>query len=315
MANRAAAFKPSPFAFFQRITLFVITNFAVVLLLGAILRVTGLDAQVHSATGGLNLGALLVMAALFGFGGSFFSLLISKPMAKWSTGAQIIAQPSNPTEAWLVETVAAQARAVGIGMPDVAIFPSPEPNAFATGAFRNSALVAVSSGLLSQLSKREVEAVLAHEVAHVANGDMVTMSLLQGVVNTFVIFFSRIIGFLVDSWLRGNREDSRGGRGIGYWVATFAAEIVLGFFATLIVMAYSRRREFRADAGAAALVGTGPMKAALARLQHGHDGPADLPQSLAAFGIRGGGGWLRLFASHPPIDDRIAALEALDRQG
>jgi heat shock protein HtpX len=312
MADRAAAFKPSPFAFFQRITLFVLTNFAVVLLLGAVLRLTGLDAQVHTATGGLNLGALLAMAAVFGFGGSFFSLLISKPMAKWSTGAQVITRPADATEAWLVETVAAQAKAVGIGMPDVAIFPSPEPNAFATGAFRNSALVAVSTGLLTRLSKREVEAVLAHEVAHVANGDMVTMALLQGVVNTFVIVFSRIAGFLVDSWLRGNRDGERSGRGIGYWIASFVAEIILGFLATLIVMAYSRRREFRADAGAAALVGTGPMKAALARLQQGHDGPADLPQSLAAFGIRGGGGWLRLLASHPPIEDRIAALEALD---
>ncbi len=293
------------FAAVRRICLFVLTNFAVVLLIGILLRVTGLDAMLMQS--GFNPIAVLGFSAIFGFTGSIVSLFLSKWMALRSTGAHVIRSPQNPTEAWLVDTVAKQAKQVGIGMPDVAIYDAPEPNAFATGASRNNALVAVSTGLLRAMGRREVEAVLAHEVSHVANGDMVTMALLQGVTNTFVIFFSRAAGYLVDSYLsRG--EDRRFGRGPGYFVTSLVAEIAFGLLASIIVMWYSRRREYRADEGAAQLVGAPAMVSALQQLA-GDSAPTMLPRNMAAFGIRGGG-WMRLFSSHPPIPSRIAALES-----
>jgi heat shock protein HtpX len=249
-------------------------------------------------------GPLLIFAAMFGFGGSIISLLISKWMAKWTTGAQVIDSPRNQTEAWLVETVRRHAQRAGIGMPEVAIYEAPEMNAFATGATKNSSLVAVSSGLLQQMERDEIDAVLGHEIAHVANGDMVTLTLIQGVLNTFVIFFSRIIGGLVDSFLRKDQE----GRGIGYWVATIFAELVLGVLAMIIVMWFSRWREFRADHGGAELAGRRSMINALKRLSRGQE--SHLPQSLAAFGISGKrSGFARMFMSHPPIEERIARLE------
>ena len=287
----------------RRTGLFLVTNLAVVFLIGVLLRITGLDATL--AASGFHPGSLLLFSGLFGFGGSIVSLLLSKWLALRSTGAHVIHQPRNRTEAWLLETVHRQAEQVGIGPPDVAIYDAPEPNAFATGARRDSALVAVSTGLLRSMEQREVEAVLAHEVSHVANGDMVTMALLQGVTNTFVIFFSRIVGSLVDTWMTG--ESDRRGVGIGYWVTSIAAEVVFGLFASVIVMAFSRQREFRADAGAARLVGASAMVSALERL-HTAQGPAMLPKSIAAFGIRGTG-WMKLLSSHPPIPDRIAALD------
>ena len=253
---------------------------------------------------GLNLGALLGFALIMGFGGAIISLLISKPVAKWSAGVRVIDQPQNVDEAWILETVRKFADKAGIGMPEVGIFDG-EPNAFATGAFKNSALVAVSTGLLQGMTREEVEAVIGHEVAHIANGDMVTMALIQGVMNTFVVFLSRVIGYAVDSFLRRG-SDSHSGPGIGYMITTVVLDILLGFVAAIIVAWFSRQREFRADAGAAQLMGRRqPMMNALARL--GGMVPGELPKSIAAMGIAGGiGKW---FSTHPPIEERIAALQ------
>jgi len=286
----------------KRIVLFVLTNLAVVLVLGIVSRLLGVDRFLTA--NGLNLGALLGFALVMGFGGAIISLLMSKPMAKWSAGVQIIEQPRNADEAWIVDTVRRFADKAGIGMPEVGIFEG-EPNAFATGAFRDSALVAVSTGLLYNMSKEEVEAVIGHEVAHIANGDMVTMTLIQGVMNTFVVFLSRVVGYAVDSFLRKNDEENTG-PGIGYFVTTIVLDIVLGFLAAIIVAWFSRQREFRADAGAAQLMGRKqPMINALARLGGLHSG--ELPKSVAAMGIAGGIG--QLFSTHPPIEERIAALQ------
>ena len=286
----------------KRILLFVVTNLAVVLVLGIVSRLLGVDRFLTA--NGLNLGALLGFALVMGFGGAIISLLISKPMAKWSAGVQIIEQPRNQDEAWIVETVRQFADKAGIGMPEVGIFEG-DPNAFATGAFRDSALVAVSTGLLHNMTKEEVEAVIGHEVAHIANGDMVTMTLIQGVMNTFVVFLSRVIGYAVDSFLRKNDEESHG-PGMGYYITTIVLDIVLGFVAAIIVAWFSRQREFRADAGAAQLMGRKqPMINALARLGGLHS--AELPKSVAAMGIAGGIG--QLFSTHPPIEERIAALQ------
>ena len=291
----------------KRIFLYVATNFAILLVLSISMQVLGIDRMLAQGTG-LNLQGLLVMAAVFGFGGSFISLLISKWMAKMATGAHVIEQPANNTESWLVATVQRQAQQAGIGMPEVAIYDAPEINAFATGWNRNSALVAVSTGLLNNMSQDEAEAVLAHEVSHVANGDMVTLALVQGVLNTFVIFFSRIIGYLVDRMIFKNER----GHGPGFWITTFVAEIVLGILATIIVMWFSRYREFRADHGGATLAGRQKMIAALQRLQLNYGQPAQLPDQVKAFGISGsvGDGLKRLFMSHPPLEERIAALQA-----
>ena len=286
----------------KRILLFVVTNLAVVLVLGIVSRLLGVDRFLTA--NGLNLGALLGFALVMGFGGAIISLLISKPMAKWSAGVQIIEQPRNQDEAWIVETVRKFADKAGIGMPEVGIFEG-DPNAFATGAFRDSALVAVSTGLLHNMTQEEVEAVIGHEVAHIANGDMVTMTLIQGVMNTFVVFLSRVIGYAVDSFLRKNDEESHG-PGMGYYITTIVLDIVLGFVAAIIVAWFSRQREFRADAGAAQLMGRKqPMINALARLGGLHS--AELPKSVAAMGIAGGIG--QLFSTHPPIEERIAALQ------
>ena len=286
----------------KRIILFVLTNLAVVLVLGVVASLLGVNKFLTS--NGLDLTALLGFALIMGFGGAFISLLISKPVAKWSSGVQVIAQPSNADEKWLVDTVQKLADKAGIGMPEVGIFEG-DPNAFATGAFKNSALVAVSSGLLQNMTHEEIEAVLAHEVAHIANGDMVTMALIQGVMNTFVVFLSRVIGYAVDSFLRKNDEENTG-PGMGYWITTIVLDIVLGFAAAIVVAWFSRQREFRADAGAAELMGRKqPMMNALARLGGLHT--ADLPKSVAAMGIAGGMG--QLFSTHPPIEERIAALQ------
>ena len=287
----------------MRIFLFLATNVAVLVVISVVFRLLGLD-SVLMQTGGIDMGALLIMAAIIGFSGSLISLFLSKTMAKRGMGVVVIDQPSTPFEQWLVETVARQAQQTGIGMPEVGIFESPDPNAFATGWNRNNALVAVSTGLLQTMTKSEVEAVVGHEMSHVANGDMVTLTLIQGVVNTFVVFLSRIIGSVVDGALRGNEE--RSGPGIGYWIASIVAEILLSFLATMIVMWFSRWREFRADAGAAQLMGRKqPMINALARL--GGLTPGELPKSMAAMGITGGLG--KLFSTHPPIEERIAALQ------
>ncbi len=285
---------------FNRIFLFLLTNLAVLFLASIVMSVLG----VNSA----QMSGLLVMGAIFGFGGAFVSLLLSKFMAKRSTGAQVITEPRTPTERWLLETVRRQAQAAGIGMPEVAIYEGPEINAFATGANRNNALVAVSTGLLQNMSQDEAEAVLGHEIAHVANGDMVTMALLQGVLNTFVIVLARVVGGVIDSALSGNRE---GGRGFAYYIIVFALEMVLGMFATMIAMWFSRRREFRADAGGAQLAGRHKMIAALERLSLNH-GQSSLPSQVQAFGISGGvgDGLRRLFLSHPPLTERITALRA-----
>ena len=286
----------------KRILLFVATNLAVVLVLGIVSRLLGVDRFLTA--NGLNLGALLGFALVMGFGGAIISLLMSKPMAKWSAGVQVIEQPRNQDEAWIVDTVRKFADKAGIGMPEVGIFEG-DPNAFATGAFRDSALVAVSTGLLYSMNKEEVEAVIGHEVAHIANGDMVTMTLIQGVMNTFVVFLSRVVGYAVDSFLRKNDEENTG-PGIGYFVTTIVLDIVLGFLAAIIVAWFSRQREFRADAGAAQLMGRKqPMINALARLGGLHSG--ELPKSVAAMGIAGGIG--QLFSTHPPIEERIAALQ------
>jgi heat shock protein HtpX len=286
----------------KRIMLFVMTNLAVVVVLGVVANLLGVNR--YLSTSGLDLGALMGFALLMGFGGAIISLLISKPIAKWSAGVRIIEQPQNADEAWIVQTVRKFADQAGIGMPEVGIFDA-EPNAFATGAFKNSALVAVSTGLLQGMTREEVEAVIGHEVAHIANGDMVTMALIQGVMNTFVVFLSRVIGYAVDSFLR--RGDSQqSGPGIGYMVTTIVLDILLGFLAAIIVAWFSRQREFRADAGAAQLMGRRqPMVNALARL--GGLTPAELPKSISAMGIAGGIG--QLFSTHPPIEERIAALQ------
>ncbi|MBT0569751.1 protease HtpX [Curvibacter sp. CHRR-16] len=288
----------------KRIILFVLTNLAVVLVLGVVASLLGVNRFLTA--NGLNLGALLGFALIMGFGGAIISLLISKPMAKWTTpGLQVISQPRNADEAWIVETVRRLSEKAGIGMPEVAIF-NGEPNAFATGAFRNSALVAVSDGLLYNMTRDEVEAVIGHEVAHIANGDMVTMTLIQGVMNTFVVFLSRVIGYAVDSFLRKGDDRESSGPGIGYYVTTIVLDILLGFVAAIIVAWFSRQREFRADAGSAALLGRKqPMVNALARL--GGLTPGELPKSVAAMGIAGGIG--QLFSTHPPIEERIAALQ------
>ena len=286
----------------KRIALFILTNLAVVVVLGIVANLLGVNR--YLTANGLNLGALLGFALVMGFGGAIISLLISKPMAKWSAGVQIIDGSGSPDERWIVETVRGFAQKAGIGMPEVGIFQG-EPNAFATGAFKNSALVAVSTGLLENMTREEVEAVIGHEVAHIANGDMVTMTLIQGVMNTFVVFLSRVIGYAVDSFLRkGDSESS--GPGIGYYVTTIVMDILLGFLASMIVAWFSRQREFRADAGAAQLMGRKqPMVNALARL--GGMVPGELPKSMQAMGITGGIG--KLFSSHPPIEERIAALQ------
>jgi heat shock protein HtpX len=286
----------------KRILLFVLTNVAVMAVLLITTRILGVDRFLTA--NGLNMTALAGFSLVMGFGGAIISLLISKPMAKFSTGARVINQPQNADEAWIVQTVEKFARQANIGMPEVAIFEG-EPNAFATGAFQNSALVAVSTGLLQNMTREEVEAVIGHEVAHIANGDMVTMTLIQGVMNTFVVFLSRLIGYAVDSFLRkGDSENN--GPGIGYMVTTIVMDIILGFLAAIIVAWFSRQREFRADAGAAQLMGRKqPMINALARL--GGLTPGELPKTMQAMGITGGLG--KLFSTHPPIEERIAALQ------
>jgi len=286
----------------KRIILFVLTNVLVVAVLGVVASLLGVNRYLTSS--GLNLGALLGFALIMGFGGAIISLLISKPMAKWTSGVRLINQPQTADEAWIVETVRKLAEKANIGMPEVGIFEG-DPNAFATGAFKNSALVAVSTGLLTGMTREEIEAVIAHEIAHVANGDMVTMTLIQGVMNTFVVFLSRVIGYAIDSFLRKGDERSSG-PGMGYMITTFVLDIILGFAAAIVVAWFSRHREFRADAGATQLLGRRqPMINALARL--GGMQPGELPKSVAAFGIAGGVG--QLFATHPPIEERIAALQ------
>ena len=290
----------------KRIALFLATNVAVILVLSIVLRLLGVDSYLEQTGSGLNYEALLIFSAIFGFGGAFISLAISKWMAKRTTGAQVITQPRNEVESWLVNVVQLQARQAGIQTPEVAIYPAADMNAFATGARRDNALVAVSAGLLQNMPRDEVEAVLAHEISHVANGDMVTLTLVQGVVNTFVIFLSRIVGHFVDRVLLRNES----GAGIGYFVSVIVAQIVLGILASTIVMWVSRRREFRADAGSAQINGSQPMIRALARLEKG--APAELPEAMRAFGISGdrAGGFKKLFMSHPPISERIAALQS-----
>jgi heat shock protein HtpX len=287
----------------KRVFLFVVTNLAILVVLGFVMSLFGISGQ--SATG------MLVIAAIFGMGGSFISLAISKWIAKRSTGAEVIDHPRDQVEAWLVQTVQRQAKEAGIGMPEVAVYPSPEVNAFATGMNRNKALVAVSTGLLENLERDEAEAVLGHEVSHVANGDMVTLALIQGVLNTFVILIARLVANLVDTFLSSDEEEGGGGLGwIGYMAVTIVMELALGILASIIVMWFSRQREFRADAGGAGLAGRHKMISALRRLQQLHE-PSHLPDQMAAFGINGKqSGLAKLFMSHPPIEQRIAALEA-----
>jgi heat shock protein HtpX len=286
----------------KRILLFVLTNLAVMVVLGVVASLLGVNRFLTA--NGLNLSALLGFSLIMGFGGAFISLLMSKPMAKWSTGARVINQPANQDEAWIVSTVQRLSERAGITMPEVAIYEG-EPNAFATGAFKNSALVAVSTGLLQGMTKEEIEAVLGHEIAHVANGDMVTLTLIQGVLNTFVVFLSRVVGYFVDSMLR-SKDDESTGPGMGYYITSIVMDILLGFVASMVVAWFSRQREFRADEGAAQLMGNKqPMINALARLNSMQAG--ELPTSVAAMGITGGLG--KLFASHPPLEERIAALQ------
>lgn len=285
----------------KRIIYFLATNLAIMLVLSFTMRVLGVEPYLNA--NGLNLGDLLAFAAIMGFGGAFISLAISKWTAKRMSGAVVIEEPRTQTEIWLVKTVREQADAVGIKMPEVAIFDSPEVNAFATGMTKNSSLVAVSSGLLNAMTKDEAEAVLAHEVSHIANGDMVTLTLIQGVVNTFVMFLSRVIGYVVDKVVFKTER----GTGPAFFVTMIIAELVLGVLASMIVMWFSRQREFRADAGAAKLSSRSKMIAALERLQEQHTSSA-LPKQMAAFGISGGGGFAKLFSSHPGLDERIAAL-------
>ncbi|MHB1617999.1 MAG: protease HtpX [Metallibacterium sp.] len=291
----------------KRVLLFVATNLAVLVLFALIARIFGIDQ--YAAANGVSFGGLLAFAAVFGMGGAFISLALSKTIAKWQTHARIIAEPQSEVERWLLATVAVHAKAAGIGMPEVAIYDGPEMNAFATGMNRNHALVAVSTGLLQDMDREQVRAVLGHEIGHVANGDMVTLTLIQGVLNTFVIVAARIVGRIVDSWMSGGREREGGGIGIGYFVTVLVLEIVFGIFASMIVMAFSRWREFRADAAGARLAGRGAMISALQRLGATH-GESTLPKTIQAFGISGhvAHGFKRLFMSHPPIEKRIAAL-------
>ena len=286
----------------KRVVLFVVTNLAVMLVLGVVASLLGVNR--YLTANGLNLGMLLGFAAVMGFGGAIISLLMSKPMAKWSTRAAIINGSTDPTHRWIVGTVERFAQKAGIGMPEVAIYDG-APNAFATGAFKNSALVAVSTGLLQSMTKEEVEAVIGHEVAHVANGDMVTMTLIQGVMNTFVVFLSRVIGYFIDRVVLRNQNE---GPGIGYYVSTIVLDLLLGVLAAVIVAWFSRQREYRADAGAAQLMGRKqPMINALARL--GGLNPGELPRAVEAMGISGKGGVMALLSTHPPIEDRIRALQ------
>jgi heat shock protein HtpX len=285
----------------KRIVLFLITNIAVMVVLAIVLRLFGLDQ--YAARSGVSFGGLLVFSAVIGFGGAIISLLMSKTIAKWSTGAHVITQPTNEAEGWLVETVRKLAQTAGIGMPEVAIYEG-AANAFATGAFKNSALVAVSTGLLQSMNREEVEAVLGHEIAHVANGDMVTLTLIQGVVNTFVVFLSRIVGSIVDKTVFRTER----GSGPGYFITVMVCQIVFGVLASIIVAWFSRQREFRADAGSAKFLGTpSPMISALKRL--GGVEPGVLPKAMAGFGITDRAGFMALFSTHPPIEERIAALQ------
>lgn len=290
----------------KRVLLFVATNIAVILVLTVIVKVLGIEGYLHQ--NGLNVQGLAIFAAVFGFGGSFISLMLSKFMAKMATGAQVIQQPSTQTEAWLVSTVSRLAADAGLPKtPEVAIYDSPDPNAFATGPSRSNAMVAVSTGLLRAMNREEAEAVIGHEISHIANGDMVTLTLIQGVVNTFVIFLARVVGFFIDKYVFRNEQR---GVGWGYFVSVMILEMVFGLLATMIVMAFSRWREFRADAGSARLLGARPMIGALKRLAESSG--QGLPKELNAFGIAGGqSGLMRLFMSHPPISERIAALERL----
>ena len=293
----------------RRIVLFLGTNIAVLLLLSIVCRVLGVD-QWAAQRGYGGMTGLLVFAAIFGMGGAFISLAMSKWIAKRSTGARVITQPGNDTERWLVDTVRRHAQAAGIGMPEVAIYDAPEINAFATGMSRDKSLVAVSSGLLQQMDREQVTAVLGHEIGHVANGDMVTLTLLQGVLNTLVILAARIIGRVVDGWMSGGNNNNRGG-GMGYFVVVMVLQVVFGLFASMIVAAFSRWREFRADAAGAKFAGRSSMISALQRLKVNH-GESTLPNTMAAFGISGPltAGFQRLFMSHPPLDERIAALQS-----
>ena len=285
----------------KRIILFIATNVAVMLVLSVVLKLFGFDRTM--AAQGFQYGQLLVVSLVVGFTGAIISLLMSKSIAKWTTGAQVIETPRNEAEAWLLETVRRLATGAGVGTPEVAIYDG-EPNAFATGAFKNSALVAVSTGLLQSMSKEEVEAVLGHEISHVANGDMVTLTLIQGVVNTFVVFLSRVVGSIVDRTVFRTER----GTGPGYFITVIVCQIVFGILASMIVAWFSRWREFRADAGSARLLGPQPMVNALQRL--GGLDAGGLPQAMNAFGIAGSGGFMALFASHPPIEERIAALQS-----
>jgi len=288
----------------RRIAYFVATNIAILIALGAVLSLTGLESILDERGVAIDVPALLGFALVIGMGGSVISLLLSKWTAKRMTGARVIDVPGSPVEQWVLETVRRQTREAGIGMPEVAIFPSPEPNAFATGARRDAALVAVSDGLLRSMTKQEVEAVLAHEVSHIANGDMVTMTLVQGVVNTFVIALARAAGVLVDRVVFRTEE----GHGPAYLVTSLVAQLVLGILASPLVFWFSRQREFRADAGGARLAGRESMIAALQRLASAKDSPP-LPEAIAAFGIRGGSRLARIFSTHPPLAERIAALQ------
>lgn len=290
----------------KRIFLFVLTNLAIVFVLSITLRLFGVDRILNEQGTGLDYNSLLIFSAVMGFGGALISLLISKWTAKRLTGAQVIESPKTPTESWLIETVKRQAQQAGIGMPEVAIFPSDDVNAFATGASRNNALVAVSTGLLNRMTEEEAEAVIGHEISHVANGDMVTLALIQGVVNTFVIFLSRVIGQIVDRTVFKTER----GHGPGFWITALIAELILGILASIIVMWFSRQREFRADRGGAQLAGRNKMIAALERLRSNVERP-HLPDQMQAFGISGpiANGLKRLFMSHPPLEERIAALK------
>jgi len=289
-----------------RIVLFVLTNLAIMLVLGLVVSLFGLDRWAYSHTG-MNLQGLLVLCAVFGMGGSFISLAMSKTLAKMSVGAQVIEQPRNADEQWLFATVRHHAEAAGIGMPEIAVYDAPDMNAFATGMSKDHALVAVSTGLLRSMNRDEVAAVLGHEITHVANGDMVTLALIQGVLNTFVMFLARVIGGIIDGSMQGNRDGESRGGGIGYFVIVMLLQFVFGIAATIVVMWFSRWREFRADAGGARLGGRNAMISALQTLS-GNRGEADLPKQFQAFAISDGSGISRLFMSHPPIEERIAAL-------
>jgi heat shock protein HtpX len=290
----------------KRVVLFIATNLAIIVVLNIVLSLLGVDSLLAKNGSDLDIRNLLVYALVVGFTGSFLSLAISKWMAKRAMGVRVITQPSSPTESWLVNTVQRLAQQAGIGMPEVGVFDSPEPNAFATGARRDAALVAVSTGLLNNMKQEEVEAVLGHEISHVANGDMVTLTLIQGVVNTFTVFLSRVVGHTVDRVVFRTEE----GYGPAYYVTVIVSQILLSILATMIVMWFSRQREFRADAGGAHLAGRQKMISALERLQQAHSGA--LPQNMAAFGIAGGNvsGFKKLFMSHPPLEERIAALRS-----